>query len=202
MIVPIGRWVLQEACRQMQEWFDAGLSAIPVAVNISALEFGHHDFLASVQLALDAARLNPRLLELEMTETVLMRNSASTARALEALKAIGVRLAIDDFGTGFSSLSYLTRFPVDAMKLDQSFVHGIGTRLDEAVIARAVIRMGKGLKHRVVAEGVETEEQVAFLQAEGCDEGQGYYFSRPVTPVQFARLLDTGITVLHPANPG
>jgi diguanylate cyclase (GGDEF)-like protein/PAS domain S-box-containing protein len=193
MIVAIGQWVLREACRQTREWLDAGLSAVPVAVNISSLEFRNEQFSEGVQVALKDSRLDPRYLELELTESVLMRHAESAAFALVKLKAVGVRLALDDFGTGFSSLSYLTRFPIDALKLDQSFVHDIIANADDAIVIAAVIDMGNSLKHRVIAEGVETLEQLAFLQAHGCEEGQGYYFSRPVAALQFAKLLESGI---------
>jgi EAL domain-containing protein (putative c-di-GMP-specific phosphodiesterase class I) len=191
MIVAIGQWVLREACRQTREWLDAGLLAVPVAVNISSLEFRSEQFLENVQVTLKNACLDPRYLELELTESVLMRHAETTTYALGQLKAIGVRLAVDDFGTGYSSLSYLTRFPIDALKLDQSFVHDIMASSDGAIVANAVISMGKSLKHRVIAEGVETLEQLAFLQAHGCDEAQGYYFSRPVAAQQFPKLLET-----------
>jgi predicted signal transduction protein with EAL and GGDEF domain len=194
MIVEIGQWVLREACKQTREWLDAGLLTVPVAVNISSLEFRSEQFLEGVELALKNARLDPRYLELELTETVLMRHAESTAYALKELKAIGVRLAVDDFGTGYSSLSYLTRFPIDALKLDQSFVHDIIAGSDGDIVVSAVISMGKSLKHRVIAEGVETLEQLSFLQAHSCDEGQGYYFSRPVVAKQFAKCLKTDIT--------
>jgi EAL domain-containing protein (putative c-di-GMP-specific phosphodiesterase class I) len=194
MIVAIGQWVLREACRQTREWLDAGVPAVPVAVNISSLEFRSEHFLEGVQDALKNASLDPRCLELELTETVLMRHAKSTAFALEQLRAVGVRLAVDDFGTGYSSLSYLTRFPIDALKLDQSFVRDIIAGSEDAIVVSAVISMGKSLKHRVIAEGVETLEQLEFLQAHGCDEGQGYYFSRPVVAQQFAKLLETGIS--------
>lgn len=194
LILGIGRWVLREACRQTRVWLDAGLQAVPVAVNISPLEFRSEYFFEVVRAALDNTRLDPKYLELELTETVLMRDAESTASALEQLKAMGVRVSIDDFGTGYSSLSYLTRFPIDAMKLDQSFVHDIITSSDDAILVNAIISMAKGLKHRVIAEGVETQEQLAFLQAAGCDEGQGYYFSRPMVSHQFAKLLQTGIS--------
>jgi EAL domain-containing protein (putative c-di-GMP-specific phosphodiesterase class I) len=161
-----------------------------VAVNISSLEFRSEQFSEGVQAALKSARLDPRYLELELTETVLMRNAESTAYALKELKAIGVRLAVDDFGTGYSSLSYLTRFPIDTLKLDQSLIQDIVTGSDDAIVVSAVISMGKGLRHRVIAEGIETLEQLAFLQANGCDEGQGYYFSRPTSAQQFASLLE------------
>jgi diguanylate cyclase (GGDEF)-like protein/PAS domain S-box-containing protein len=194
MIVAIGQWVLREACRQTREWLDAGILAVPVAVNISSQEFRNEQFLEGVQIALKNTCLDPRYLELELTETVLMRHAESTAYALRQLKAIGVRLAVDDFGTGYSSLSYLRRFPIDALKLDQSFVQEITANADDAIIVSAVISMGKSLKHRIIAEGVETVEQFAFLQAHGSDEGQGYYFSRPVVAQQFAKLLETGIS--------
>ena len=194
MIVAIGQWVLREACWQTREWLDAGLLAVPVAVNISSLEFRSDPLLEGIQGALKNARLEPRYLQLELTETVLMRHAESTACALDQLKAIGVRLAVDDFGTGYSSLSYLTRFPIDAVKVDQSFVRDIIASRDDAIVVSAVISMGKSLKHRVIAEGVETAEQLAFLQAHGCDEGQGYYFSRPLVAQQFAKLLETGIS--------
>jgi len=194
MIPAIGQWVLRDACRQTREWLDAGLPAVPVAVNISSLEFRSEHFLEGVQVALKNTRVDSRYLELELTETVLMRHAESTAYALRQLKAIGVRLAVDDFGTGYSSLSYLTRFPIDALKLDQSFVHDIIAKSDDAIVVSGVISMGKSLRHRVIAEGVETIEQLAFLRAHGCDEGQGYYFSRPVGAKQFAKLLETGIS--------
>jgi diguanylate cyclase (GGDEF)-like protein/PAS domain S-box-containing protein len=194
MILAIGQWVLLEACRQTREWLDAGLLVVPVAVNISALEFRSEHFLEGVQVALKNSSLDSNYLELELTETVLMRYAKSTAYALRQLKGIGVRLAVDDFGTGYSSLSYLTRFPIDALKLDQSFLLDITSGSDDAIVVSAIVGMGKSLKHRVIAEGVETKEQLTFLQAHGCDEGQGYYFSRPVVAKQFAKLLETGIS--------
>jgi diguanylate cyclase (GGDEF)-like protein/PAS domain S-box-containing protein len=190
MIVAIGQWVLREACRQTREWLDAGVLAVPVAVNISSLEFRSEQFLEGVQDALKNSCLEPRYLELELTETVLMRHAETTAFALRQLKAIGVRLAVDDFGTGYSSLSYLTRFPIDTLKLDQSFVRNVIANSDDATVVHAVITMGKSLRHRVIAEGVESPEQLAFLQAHGCDEGQGYYFCRPLEAKQFGNLLE------------
>jgi diguanylate cyclase (GGDEF)-like protein len=189
IIVAIGQWVLREACRQTREWRDAGLLVVPVAVNISSLEFRSEQFLEHVQTALNDTCLDSSYLELELTETVLMRHAESTIYMLGQLKALGVRLAVDDFGTGYSSLSYLTRFPIDSLKLDQSFVHNIVAKSNDAIVIGAVISMTKSLKQRVIAEGVETAEQLAFLQAHGCDEGQGYYFSRPVAARQFANLL-------------
>ncbi|MGC2421120.1 MAG: EAL domain-containing protein [Candidatus Acidiferrales bacterium] len=192
LIVPIGRWVLREACRQVRAWQEAGLPALSVAVNISAVEFQDAYFLEAVSETLEKTGLEPRRLELELTESVLMRHAEATVGALQKLKTIGVRLAVDDFGTGYSSLSYLKRFPVDALKIDQSFVHEITSNPQDATIVRAVIIMGRNLKQRVIAEGVETREQLLFLQAEQCDEGQGYYFGRPVSAGEFAELLGAG----------
>jgi diguanylate cyclase (GGDEF)-like protein/PAS domain S-box-containing protein len=190
LIVPIGRWVLREACTQAQTWIDAGLPPMPVAVNISAMEFRNKDFVDGVRAILRETRLKPRYLELEITESVLMQDAEATASALTELKGIGVRLAIDDFGTGYSSLSYLRQFPIDTLKIDQSFVREITAGSRDSTIVTAVISMGKSLKQRVIAEGVETAEQLAFLQAQHCGEGQGYHFSRPVSAEGFVTLLN------------
>ncbi len=192
VIVSIGQWVLREACRQAQAWIDAGLPPLPVAVNISAVEFQSKNFLEGVRAILRETRLNPRYLELELTESVLMQNAGSTAPALIALKTLGVRLAIDDFGTGYSSLSYLRQFPIDTLKIDQSFVREITAGSLDDTIVGAVISMGKTLKQRVVAEGVETGEQLAFLQRQHCGEGQGFHFSPPVSAEELVTLLKTG----------
>ena len=192
LIVPIGRWVLREACRQVQSWLDAGLRAVPVAVNISAVEFRQKGFLEGVALILEETRLAPAYLELELTESMLMQDAVCSASVLEALKAMGVKLAIDDFGTGYSSLSYLQRFPISTLKIDRSFVRDIATDTDDATIVSAVIGMGRNLKQRVIAEGVETSEQLAFLRTQQCDAGQGFLFSRPLTPEDFERFLVTG----------
>ncbi|MBZ5699855.1 MAG: EAL domain-containing protein [Acidobacteriia bacterium] len=200
LIVPIGQWVLREACKQSRAWLDAGLRPTPVSVNVSALEFRDKHFLENVCAILKETRLEPRFLELEMTESVLMARVECTACMLGALKVIGVRLTVDDFGTGYSSLSYLNRFPLDALKLDRSFVHEITSpRANNAAIVRAVITMGKSLRQRVIAEGVETREELAFLRDQHCDEGQGYYFSRPVAGDEFAKLLeaDEPLTIVN-----
>ncbi len=190
LIVPIGRWVLREACRQVQVWLDAGLSAVTVAVNISAIEFRHKDFLAGVALILQETGLIPCYLELELTESILMQDAEASAIVLQALKAMGVRLAIDDFGTGYSSLSYLKRFPINTLKIDQSFVRDIVTDPDDGTIVGAIIGMGKNLNQRVIAEGVETPEQLAFLRTRQCDEGQGFLFHHPLSSGDFGRLLE------------
>jgi diguanylate cyclase (GGDEF)-like protein/PAS domain S-box-containing protein len=192
LIVPIGRWVLREACRQTRAWMDAGLRPIPVAVNISAVELRAKNFLEGVRSILKDTRLEPRYLELELTKSVLMQDDEFTISVLQALKAMGVQLAVDDFGTGNSSLSHLRRFPIDTLKIDQSFVHEISASADDAAFLGAMMSVGKTLKKRVVAEGVEEREQLAFLQSERCNEGQGYYFSPPVDAEHFAQLLGTG----------
>ena len=199
LILPIGKWVLREACKQARAWVDAGLPLTTMAVNISAMEFREGNFLEGVFAILKDTGLDPRSLELELTESVLMKRAESTESILKALRARGVQLAVDDFGTGYSSLSYLRRFPVNALKIDQSFVRQITTAPDDTKIVTAVISMGRSLNLRVVAEGVETQEELAFLRAHECDEAQGYYFSRAVLPQQFAKLLETGIseTVLN-----
>jgi diguanylate cyclase (GGDEF)-like protein/PAS domain S-box-containing protein len=190
LILPIGRWVLREACRQSRAWLDAGLPPMPMAVNISAIEFRSEDFVESIRAVLKETRLDPQCLELELTESVLMKHAESTVSMLQALKSIGVQLAVDDFGTGYSSLSYLRQFPIDSLKMDRSFVHEISSKADDAVIVSAVISMGNSLKKRVIAEGVETREQLDFLTAAGCEEAQGYYFSAPMEADKFATLLE------------
>jgi diguanylate cyclase (GGDEF)-like protein/PAS domain S-box-containing protein len=193
LILPIGQWVLREACKQARAWVEAGLPLATMAVNISSMEFRDENFLQSVFTTLSETGLDPRSLELELTESVLMKRAESAASVLKTLREKGVQIAVDDFGTGYSSLSYLRKFPIDALKIDQSFVRQITTTPDDTSIVTAVISMGRSLKLRVVAEGVETHEELVFLQARLCDEAQGYYFSRPVLPQQFAKLLKNGI---------
>jgi diguanylate cyclase (GGDEF)-like protein/PAS domain S-box-containing protein len=191
LIVPIGRWVLLEACRQAKEWRDLGLGVVPIAVNVASAEFGDKDFLSGVRAVLIATGVEPQNLELELTESVLMQDAETAVRTLGALKAMGVQLAIDDFGTGYSSFTYLRRFPVDALKLDQSFVQDITADPGDATIVSAMISLGMSLKQRVVAEGVETHAQLKFLQSHECGEGRGYYFSRPIVAEQVAKLFNT-----------
>jgi EAL domain-containing protein (putative c-di-GMP-specific phosphodiesterase class I) len=198
LILPIGRWVLREACRQARAWQDAGLPPLPVAVNVSAVEFRDKGFVESVRTILSETGLEPRYLELELTEGVLMEDAESTASVLRDLKTMGVHLAVDDFGTGYSSLSYLRQFPIDVLKIDRSFVNQITADPDDSTIVSAIINMGKSLKHHVVAEGIETQLQRAYLQTQQCGEGQGYLFSRPLAAPQFAQLLQSGMTtVVH-----
>jgi diguanylate cyclase (GGDEF)-like protein len=193
LILPIGNWVLREACKQAKDWLDAGLPLGTMAVNISAMEFRNENFLSGIFQILKDTGLDPRCLELELTESVLMKHAESTQSILKALRAKGVQLAVDDFGTGYSSLSYLRKFPIDALKIDQSFVRQITGFPDETTIVTAIIAMGRSLKLRVVAEGVEIKEELEFLQEHLCEEAQGYYFSKPVVPQQFAKLLETGV---------
>ncbi|MGB6598261.1 MAG: GGDEF domain-containing phosphodiesterase, partial [Candidatus Acidiferrum sp.] len=193
LILPIGQWVLRETCQQARTWLDAGLPLGTMAVNISSMEFREDNFLESVVTILSETGLDPKFLELELTESVLMKRAESAASVLKSLRSKGVRIAVDDFGTGYSSLSYLRKFPIDALKIDQSFVRQITSAPDDTTIVTAVISMGRSLKLRVVAEGVETREELEFLRAHQCEEAQGYYFSRPVLARQFGILLKTGI---------
>lgn len=193
LILPIGRWVLHEACRQTQEWFQAGFDIGHIAVNVSSREFHSQGFLAGVISVLNETGLDPHYLELEITESGLMEDTEQMMTTFSVLKELGVRIAIDDFGTGYSSLSYLARFPLDTLKIDQSFVQNLDDASHDTdnIIISAVIAMGKSLKHRVVAEGIETKQQRAFLQSQHCTEGQGYYFSRPVAAEDFTALMAT-----------
>jgi len=193
-IVPIGRWVLREACRQIQSWLDAGLAPMPVAINISAVELRSKNFVRGVRAVLQDTGLDARHLEFELTETALMQDPKSTVAVLQSLGEMGVRLALDDFGTGYSSLSYLKRFPIDALKIDKSFVHGLCNNAGDANIVSAVINMGKSFSLRVIAEGVETRQQFLKLQAQHCAEGQGSYFQAPVAGNEYAKLLKSALS--------
>lgn len=199
LIVSIGRTVLRQACTQAKAWLDMGLPPMSVAVNVSAIEFRDQRFVENVRDVLQETGLEPRLLELELTETVLMRNVESSSAILHALKTMGVQLAVDDFGTGYSSLSYLSRFPVDVLKIDQSFVQTISGIGGNGVIVSAVIGMGASLKQRVIAEGVETDEQLRFLHAHHCNEGQGYLFSPPVPADAMEAIIRARVAQPGPA---
>jgi diguanylate cyclase (GGDEF)-like protein/PAS domain S-box-containing protein len=194
LILPIGKWVLREACQQARAWLDAGLIISTVSVNLSAMQFRDENFLQDVFQILDETGLNPRRLELELTESALMKNADATEVVLKALRHRGIQVAVDDFGMGYSSLSYLRKFSIDALKIDRSFVHQIANTRDDRTIVNAIISMAQSLNLRVVAEGVETKEELEFLQAHLCDEAQGYYFSRPLTAENFAKLLSNGIS--------
>jgi diguanylate cyclase len=191
-IVPIDRWVLREACRQARTWLDAGIRLNVIAVNVSAHEFESDDFAEQVSSVLQETGLAPDRLELELTETILMKSIESTAATLHVLRSLGVRISIDDFGTGYSSLSYLKRFPVDTMKIDQSFVRDILTGDDE-ILLNAIIGIGKVLGHQVIAEGVETAKQLAYLRENHCTAVQGFYLNRPMIADEFATVLKHGV---------
>jgi diguanylate cyclase (GGDEF)-like protein/PAS domain S-box-containing protein len=189
LILPIGRWVLEAACQQARLWHDSGLLPISVAVNVSAVELRAKDFLNNVRQILEQSGLEPSCLELELTETFMMQDWKTTAEILRALKALGVKIALDDFGTGYSSLSYMKRFPIDALKIDQSFIRDMTTDSDDASIVSAVIEMGRSLNMRVIAEGIQTRDQLKFLRDRQCPEGQGVYFGSPASAGELTELL-------------
>lgn len=189
LIVPIGKWVLKTACAQLKVWREAGYQDMIISVNVASRQFRDPQFPDMVSHAIDAAGVPPHALELEITESILLEHSEETMRTLDRLKNIGVTLAIDDFGTGYSSLAYLKRFPIDRLKIDQSFVRDIVADSEDLAIIRAIIAMSRALYLDVIAEGVETAEQLALLQREGCTECQGYYFSPPLDAGSFLQWL-------------
>ena len=189
LIVPIGRWVLRTACAQNVAWQKAGLPPVKMSVNLSMRQLNDEGLAREIDSVLRETGMDPSLLELEITESMIMHNAERAVKILSTIKALGVRLAIDDFGTGYSSLAHLKRFPIDTLKVDRSFIREIPSDAEDRAIAEAIIAMGKTLSLTVVAEGVETPEQQAFLSERACDEMQGYYFSTPVPPDQFATLL-------------
>lgn len=195
LILPIGRWMLQQVCAQIKCWQKADLRLIPISVNISALEFRQKVFAEEVRTLVTEAEIVPNLLQLEITENVLMDDAKATIAILFELKKMGVLLAVDDFGTGYSSLSYLRQFPIDVLKIDQSFLHDITATNDNGIIVSAVVAMGKSLKLLVVAEGVENQEQLAFLRVQHCEEAQGFLFSKPVAAEQMAKMLVSGLSI-------
>ena len=192
MIVPVGEWVLRTVCNQLNSWKSAGIEARPVAVNLSARQFQQRDLDSVIAVILDETKVDADLLELELTESMLMKDPEEAVATLEALRAYGVALAVDDFGTGYSSLAYLQRFPLDALKIDRAFIRDISTKPDDASIAVAIITLAHSLKLKVIAEGVETEAQLNFLRAHGCDEMQGYYFSPALSVESCTRALTEG----------
>ena len=189
MILPIGEWVLRTACRQAKSWRDSGLALERISVNVSMIQFAQLDFPGLVSRILRETELEPYVLELEITETVLMNDAAQSMGTLKKLKDIGLQLAMDDFGTGYSSLSYLKQFPIDRLKIDRTFIKAITTDVDDQAIACAVIAMAENMNLSVVAEGVETNQQLQFLQREKCNEAQGFYVSRPMTSEDTERFL-------------
>jgi diguanylate cyclase (GGDEF)-like protein len=193
LIVPISAWVLHTACTQVKAWQDAGLPPLLMSVNLSPRQFRQKDLVETIAAALRETGLEARYLDLEITEGTVMHHADKAIAILNELNALGVQLSVDDFGTGYSSLSYLKRFPVQRLKIDQSFVRGVTSDPNDAAIVTAVVAMAKNLKLKLVAEGVETEEQRAFLDTLDCDEYQGFYFSKPVPPEDFVRLLTAGL---------
>jgi EAL domain-containing protein (putative c-di-GMP-specific phosphodiesterase class I) len=198
LIVPIGRWVLREACAQNMAWQRGGLRPVSMAVNLSPRQFADEHLLQDIDDALAASGMSAVLLQLEVTESMVMRNVARAVKVLDAIQSRGIRLAIDDFGTGYSSMSLMKQFPIDTIKIDRSFVRDLPKDSEDQAIAQAIISMGKALGMTVVAEGVETAEQQAFLRDHACDEMQGYLFSRPVHPQQMAELLRAAPLMFSP----
>ncbi len=191
LIVPIGEWVLREACRQARAWQDQGLPSLRVAVNISAMQFRRLDLVDTVERALRDAGIDAHYLEIELTETAVMSDPEESVDILQRLSRMGIVVSVDDFGTGYSSMSYLRRFPIDKLKIDRSFITNVMTSADDAAIVQAIISLAHSLRLTVVAEGVETAEQMAFLQKHGCDQYQGFLFSKPVSATEFAEMLRT-----------
>jgi diguanylate cyclase len=189
LIGPIGAWVIREACRQARAWQDDGVPALRVSVNLSASQFRDSGLVESIRRALDDARLQPRYLEVELTESAVMSDPEQSIAILEHLSAMGVLVSVDDFGTGYSSMSYLRRFPIDKLKIDRVFIDEIVSRPEDASIVRAIVSLAHSLRLKVVAEGVETPAQLEFLKTAGCDEYQGYHFSRPLPADEFERLI-------------
>src|SRR6185503_1384745 len=189
LIVPIGKWVLRTACKQSVAWREQGLPAVRMSVNLSLRQLNDEHLVTEIQAVLAETGMDASLLELEVTESSIMQNAGRAAEILTAIKRLGVKLAIDDFGTGYSSLSHLKRFPIDTLKVDRSFIREVPNDAEDKAIAEAIIAMGKTLSLTVVAEGVETPQQQAFLSEKLCDEMQGYYFSTPIAAQDFAELL-------------
>jgi EAL domain-containing protein (putative c-di-GMP-specific phosphodiesterase class I) len=192
LIIPLGNWVLREACRQNRAWQDRGMRPMRTAINISAAQLRHEDLPEQVAVALRETGLDPRYLEIEITETVVMQNAQNAVAMLDRLSQMGVHLAVDDFGTGYSSLAYLKRFPINTLKIDASFIRDLSHDRDNALIVQAIIALAHSLKLEVVAEGVEDEHQLGFLQSFGSDQYQGYLHSRPLTASEFERVLGAG----------
>jgi EAL domain-containing protein (putative c-di-GMP-specific phosphodiesterase class I) len=189
LILPLGKWVLQTACRQLAAWQDSELSDICVSVNVSPQQMYSDDLVAVVKSAVSDAGIRAQMLELEITESLFMRDVEATIGTLNRLKQFGAGLSVDDFGTGYSSLSYLKRFPIDTLKIDRSFVQDLHRDSDDAAICAAILAMAKALGLKVIAEGVELEEQLVFLRHHGCDQMQGFLFSKPLAATEFETLV-------------
>lgn len=195
LVLPMGEWVLRAAIREIGELHRSGFPGLRIAVNLSGRQFQQVELADLVAQALTENGFDPVCLELELTESTLMHHTDNNLAVLNALKATGARIAIDDFGTGYSSLSYLQQFPVDVLKIDRTFVMDLPDAAGSVAIVDAIVTLAHGLGLEVVAEGVETPEQLAFLHTHGCDEGQGYYFGRPTSLAEFRALLEQARTV-------
>ena len=189
LIARIGDWVVREVCRQGRAWQDEGLPPMRIAVNLSASQFKASNLVESIRSAIDDVRFDARLLEVEITETAVMSDPEESIKTLERLSEMGVLISVDDFGTGYSSMSYLRRLPIDKLKIDRSFINEITARADDASIVQAIVSLAHSLHLKVIAEGVETPEQLEFLRSIGCDQYQGFHFSRPLAVGDFARLM-------------
>ena len=203
LIVPIGRWVLEEACRQVATWAtELKGPAISVSVNLSARQFEHPGLLGDIERALERSELDPSALTVEITEGVVMKDPIAAAAKLREIKSLGVSVAVDDFGTGYSSLAYLKTFPVDSLKIDRCFTNGLGDGGDDTAIVRSVVALGHALRLSVTAEGIETADQLAYLQTLDCDRGQGFLFARPVPAHELASVLVAGVPPPAVPRPG
>ena len=200
LIIPIGDWVLREACMQLARWRDAGHNGIGIAVNLSPRQVMQQGFVDRVACILKEAGLPPSVLDLEITESILLQPNDDNLTPLTRLSAMGVQLSVDDFGTGYSSLSYLTRLPIDALKIDQSFMRGIEQNADGTALVTAIIAMAQSLRLKVIAEGVESAAQAQFLMTHGCLSAQGYYYGKPMPAQEFSLLLPHAERL--PENPG
>jgi EAL domain-containing protein (putative c-di-GMP-specific phosphodiesterase class I) len=190
LIVQMGKWILQTACEQAKVWQDQGLSQFTMAINLSARQFKEEGFAQSVIDVIQKTGVDAHLIELELTESILADNTIAVGKILDDLKKVGIKISLDDFGTGYSSLSYLKLFPIDKLKIDQSFVHDMLVDKSDASLVRAIIAMAKALGLTTIAEGVESKEQLDFLDEEGCEEIQGYWLSRPIPAEAFQQFLD------------
>jgi len=192
LIVPIGAWVLRTACRQNRDWQHAGYGPLRIAVNLSARQFAQPGLVRDIARVLEDTGLAPTCLEIELTESLVMEDVEGAIHTMRELKSMGVKLSIDDFGTGYSSLSYLRRFPVDVLKIDRSFVRDITSSADDAAMVAAIIELARGLRMRVIAEGVETEAQLDYLKQRGCDEVQGHVYARAASGADVEAMLRAG----------